>query len=256
MELQKLEVLLPHNIRVTIRETNGEDDDIISKVKDNKDNTAVCKFLSSIIVSEVLTPEDIMLWPIASKYYLLLKSRIHSLGNILKFKYEFKEENSEELKSFDFEEDLNKYDADLETLLKLSPEELSKEAAKLSSIQIRPYKYGPVLLHEKKLSSGKVIRLQLLDTHGEKASMGKSGDEMTINDKLRFRHLEVKLEEGWAKVQNFKAFSSRDMQEIRQFAEEIEVRFDMPMGIENPITKEYNLVPLISLPDFFFPVAI
>lgn len=257
MQQHTLEVVLPHKLTVTIRETNGEDDDIISKVKDNRDNTAVCKFLAGIITDRVYTADEIALWPIASKYYLLLKSRIFSLGNILKFKYDFESNQEGEIETFEYTEDLSKYDTDLKALFALTPEEYDKAVAALSPIQIKPYKYGSKLTHEKVLTSGKAIRLNLLDSGGELLSMTQAEGDMSVNDKLRQRGLEVKVEEGWAKVSNFKPFSTREMLEIRAFAEEVEVNFNMPMVIHHPTDKEKSrTVPLIGLTDFFFPRAI
>lgn len=255
MELRKLEVFMPTGQTFTIRETNGEDDDIISKVADNKDNTAVPNFLSRLIVSEAVTPEQVIAWPIANKYYLLLKSRIHSLGNLLKFKYAWSIPGTDETETFNYEEDLNKYDADLKAIM--GSADPSKEIAKLADIQIRPYPSPETLEVEKTLSTGKKVRFTRLDSNGEKKSLEKPVDEITKNDELRMRNLKTfTTEHGWIEVQNYKGFTGLEMVEIRNFVMENEVRFEMPMIIQNPRTKERISIPLISLTDFFYPTAI
>jgi len=255
MELRKLEVFMPTGQTYTIRETNGEDDDIMSKVANHKDNTAIATFLSRIIVSEKVTPEQILDWPIANKYYLLLKSRIHSLGNILKFKYDWNVPGTDETQTFEYEEDLNKYDAPLKDIMAAT--DPSIELKKLTPIQIRPYTFPNTLEIEHTLTTGQKIMFTRLNSHGERKAADKPVEETTINDKLRLRDLKVlTTEHGWIKVENFKGFSGKEMVEIRKFVEENEVSFEMPMKIENPNTKQVTYAPLISLTDFFYPTVI
>jgi hypothetical protein len=251
-----LKFILPHGPYVTIREQNGEDDDILSKVANNTDNTSLTKFLSRVIIDPVLTPDEIALWPVASKYYALLKSRIFSMGSLLEFKYTFDNPKTKKPVELTLEEDLSNYDADLESMMNMTSQEI--EDLGLSPYQIRPYPLRGKLNTETTLSTGRRVAMDIMNSEGETKSLQVNRDELTINDELRFRNFRVKPanSEEWVVVENFREFTSREMQEIRKWASGLEVRFEMPMRIENPFTKEVNMIPLIALPDFFFPRAI
>lgn len=257
MELRQLTVTLPDFSKVTIRETNGEDDDVISKISDSKDNQATLKFLSSIIVEPRTTVAQIADWPLNKKYYLLLKSRIHSLGNILKFKYAWPDENTKDLIDTSYVEDLSKYDTDLEAL-SLMDEVSQKEAIeKLTPYQIKPFPFKELKEITTKLDNGREIKFSLMDTLAETKTLETKTEEFSINDELRLRKFCTKDDTGaWVEVQNFRPFSSREMAAIRKVVREADPQFLMPMDIENPKTKERTQVPLIRLADFFFPTDI
>jgi hypothetical protein len=257
MELRQTTVTLPDFTKVTIRETNGEDDDVISKISDSKDNQAALKFLSSIIVEPKTSVTDVAAWPLNKKYYLLLKSRIHSLGNILKFKYAWPDETTKDLVDTNYVEDLSKYDTDLEAL-SLMDEAKQKEAIeKLTPYQIKPFPFRELKEIMVKLDNGREIKFNLMDTESENKSIGTDLEEFSINDELRLRKFSTKDDTGaWVEVQNFRPFSSREMAAIRKVVREADPQFLMPMDIENPKTKERTQVPLIRLADFFFPTDI
>src|SRR3972149_804467 len=112
-----LEVPMPSNFSITIREQNGEDDEVISRVGDATDGNSINIFLTRIIIANSLlnggktSLADILSWRLRDKYYLLLKSRIHSMGPNLDF--DFICTNVKCAKLSHYTEDLSLYDWDL-----------------------------------------------------------------------------------------------------------------------------------------------
>ena len=73
---------------VTIREQNGEDDDILSNPVDAKTFMNISKFIAGIVTdtditaTRLLTPEDVQKMPSLDRYAIMVNSRVFSLGEI------------------------------------------------------------------------------------------------------------------------------------------------------------------------------
>ena len=90
---KKLTFKLPSGYEVTIREQNGEDDDILSNLVDAKTFMNISKFIAGIVTdtdmtaTRLLTPNDVQKMPSLDRYAIMINSRVFSLGEILDFRY-------------------------------------------------------------------------------------------------------------------------------------------------------------------------
>jgi hypothetical protein len=163
MELATTTFTLPTGSSVTIRETDGEDEDVISRVGDALDGASINKFISRIVIKHSaypdtrITPEMVKSWPLADKYYTLLKSRVHSLGEELIFMFKCPEKDC--LKESKQAENLNIYDHDLSIG---NPDESEPHYEK--KVKLYPNKSQTSFTHT--LSTGKVVFFDLLSGIG------------------------------------------------------------------------------------------
>ena len=232
--LNTMTVILPTSRKVTIREQNGNDEDVISRVGDSSNNTAIAKFLAGIIIEPKTSWQQVMKWQSQDKYVLLLQSRIFNLGDTLSFKHTF-EDGTEET----FEEDLSVYTID-NTDNKYAP---------------KSYPLGLETEVEFTTSLGKVVKYTLLNSDGEAYNMGKPEGSASRNDIFRCRFLSVKdhnTKSGWKVVEKFYDFKPIELSEIRKNIMENDPTFDMLMEISHPVSNQKVLVPMIQYTEFFF----
>src|SRR5882757_6071304 len=128
------EITLPSGKMVTIRESNGEDDGILSKIKSAQDGSNIYNYLANIILKDHDTQDkplaaDLMEWLSNDKYYLLFKQRIINLGPTFTFLHTC--ENKDCKKKSEYEEDLSILDGDL-----------SQKNYKSTGDQVAPYPSG------------------------------------------------------------------------------------------------------------------
>lgn len=255
---QTAKFYLPDGHWLEVRETNGEDEEALSKVKDGKDSSNVAKYLSRIIVSSSHTgsrvgPEQVQGWLNASKYYALMCSRIFSLGSELKFKYLFSEKDEpvtlvEDL--LDFTWDLSPENLAKNPLPKPGDKDYNPERVKL-------YPCGDKVEFEYTTSGNKRLKYSLLTGFGENAASKIGQEEMSNTDDFRIRNLQWFNESGqWQIVENFAFLSSREIAGLRKDIKDKEVEYNMLMRIENPKSGRVEYRPCLLLPDFFFPEAI
>jgi hypothetical protein len=246
-----LTVFMPSGFTVEIREQNGEDDDILSKYGDAIDGSALHNFLAGIIVNNSLQPgtptqaSDVLQWKVKDKYYLLLKSRMFSLGKDYYFKHTFQDGNTVE-----FEEDLSMYDWDLSNPKNPLPKEGDKNYFKY---RITPYINGLEKHRIITLSSNKKVRYEYLTGIGEKIMLGINETDLSKNDELRIRNLSLEVNGSFQIIQQFKAFSTRDMAEIRRDMELNDTEFKLQVELKNPKNGVLEIQSLASLGSFFFP---
>lgn len=243
-----LKFTTPSKFEVTIREQTGEDDEIISRLKNASDGSSVNKFAASIIVETSLdikkpTPNDILKWKNKDKYYTLFKSRIFSLGDTITYKHACS--NADCKRENDFEEDLLQYDRDF------SKDDLT--SANDFKYQITPYPNGAESGHEFTISSGKKLRYLYLNGLSEKELLGMNKDNISKNTELTVRKLEWFNQDKWLTVTSFKSFSSREMVEIRESIKKNDQPFDAITEAECPYCKTVDKISLMTQPDFFFP---
>lgn len=241
-------VNVPSGRTFIIREQNGADDEVITSFLNSDDNELVVldRFLTNLVLHEVVDNEknevllsDVQNLLVRDKYALLIKSRIFSLGESLKFSHKFYPEDVEE----EFVEDLRNYVWDY---TKPFPK---KGEVDYDRHRIPPYESTSPLLYS--LSSGKQISFELLTAKGE-ANLA-SGPQH-INRELQVRKISsgTPLQE----VNNFEVFSARDMAEIRAKVREHDFLTPLTTEFDNPVTGEEVSIPLLSLPDFFFPTRL
>ena len=237
--MRTLTFLTPSLLEVKIRETNGADDDILSSVEDPVEmlNRYLSNVVQSINENTKIKGSDIKDLRLRDKYFILIKSRIFSLGETLFFKQDWgngapPEEYAIDLRNYVWE--------DLE-------EPMGPDA-------IRPYPEMELITGY--LSSEKQVRMKFLDGHGEAMLMKKSPQARTINMQLLARNLEVFQDGQWVKVQNFAPFNSREMAQIRALYEELDPPVEGLVELVNPTTLQPHYISLLEIKDFFFPVKV
>ncbi len=240
--------ITPSKFEVTIREQTGDDDEIISRIKNASDGSSVNKFASSIILETSLdikkpTPNDILKWKNKDKYYVLFKSRLLSLGTTITYKHTCS--NSDCKKDNDFEEDLLQYDRDF------SKDDTT--SANGFKYQVTPYPNGAELQHEFAISSGKKFRYTYLNGLSEKELLGMNKDNISKNTELTVRKLEWFDQDKWITLSSFKSFSSKEMVEIRESIKKNDEPFDAITEAECPYCKTVDRISLMVQADFFFP---
>lgn len=238
-------ITLPTGRVITIRETNGDDDELLSKVGDAQTGDNVYNFLASIITMDKSTGkkplvEDIMGWPINDKYYVLFKQRIINQGPQLKFPHECSKTSCNHIA--EYEEDLDLLDKDLS-----APNTGGELGAKR-------YPNGNKLSIEFELTSGKKLKYKILTGILEKKQLDIAPDEVTKNTRLSIRELEIKGEGGeWKLVTHFGQFSSKEMNEIRNHVNYNDPAFDPITTFSCPKCSQKYVLPILSLPSFYFP---
>lgn len=238
----------PSGFEVAIREQTGNDDGILSNVALNKDAASVNAFIQNIIVGlshieGLPTTEDILDMRLGDKYCILIQSRIFSLGNILKFTYEWVPGATPTA----YEEDLNFFVWDYRMPLPKpgDPDYFSDR------IKNYPVSVDQVYLYLT-TSKGKKLRYKYLDGTGEQYLLKLPDSHTNINSKLIARGLEYQMDTTWITVSDFKLFSSREMGEIRDHLDSNDPQFDGTIVITDPQTNRTQYVSLIGLHDFFF----
>lgn len=259
-DLEKLEevygavqtLITPSGFNVTIREQNGEDDDILSKPKDALDGTSIVKFVSGIVVDTDITDNGKMPLDVAralkpcDKYFIVIASRIFSIGQMVKFSYQWEGDTE----PIEYEEDLGLYiwpHIGGEKFPIIGDEDYFK-------FRIAPHPHGKLMSREITLASQKVIRYKFMNGGGEKYLMNLQEGQYSVNAEIMARGLELKIGETFQKVQSFKSFTTTDMREIRNdiSKNDPEVVLISELGHPSDPNKLINY-PIIASNDFFFP---
>lgn len=238
-----LQVTLPSGRKVTIRESNGHDEGVLSEMKTNSDE-AIPKFISSILQGESKqTYAEVIKWKARDVYYLLLKSRIHSLGNIVEFKHQCQNKDCIKCKrkeTVTFEEDLNELDFDF-----------SNPEAKPNTLAPLPYP-ADASDFRVQLPSNRVVSLLYKTYEMEYLQQQMDKSAANINAPSLIRELTL-LGNPPEKIKNFAIFTSREMAEIRKATTTLDKDWNPMSTITCPVCEtEYN-IPILLVPDFFFP---
>ena len=245
------ELVTPSGFSVIIREQNGDDDDILSRGSGISDGTSANRFVQSIVVSTDMTEsgklslEDVEKMKLCDKYFIIIASRIFSIGQVVKFEFSWKDIKS----PVPYTEDLGLFIWDYSK--KEFPYDV--EDADYFPYRIKPHKYGKERSLEYTTESGKRIKFDFMNGTGEKYLMKLPEAEVSKNQELMARNLQLFLEGKWVRVTSFKPFNSMDMMEIRNFVFENDPVLELYSEIENPITGDKLNHPIIATTDFFFP---
>lgn len=250
------ELVGPSKKKFYIREQNGADDDLLSSSSLMKENNNLNMFIVSIVVMTdafdegVLNLKNIGRLAIKDKYFILFASRIFSIGNDIKFKYNWGKDKGG---VHDYEDDLSSYLWDYSDLENNPLPDEGDEG--YNRFMMQPYSNDPYnkMLHT--TTSGKEFRFSMMNVQAELTLM-KRGDDISRNDDLLARNLEQKVDSNWIAVKNFSFLSKRDTIELHTVVEELEKPFFGFTELENPIDGGSVIYPLISDPAFFFPLAI
>lgn len=249
MEFRTKEFISPSGRSFTIREQNGEDENIISNPVDAKNLMNLTKFISAIVVNTnvtangKLTVKDALDLPLLDRYCILLQSRIFSLGDTLDIPYVWPGDKtpvtySEEVSNYLF--------SDYSSIP--SDEELDSKPYAL------PYypDFNKLTDRQVTLSTGKIISYDLLNGHGEQYIMSLPEAKQTRNSELLARNLKVEVNGVMEKVHNFSNFTAREMAEIRSIVKTYDPVFQGLTELENPSTGEIVMYPIMASSTFFF----
>ena len=250
------ELYTPSGFKVIIREQNGDDDGILSNVSLTKDSTSVNTFIQSVVVwaengdkpDSTYTDLAVLGLRLGDKYFILLSSRIFSLGDLVKFEYTW----GEELAPVAYEEDLAKFIVDY-----IKPFPKPGEVNYYRD-RIQPYKFpiSETDVHYT-LSTGKKIAFKYMDGFSEKYLMKLPEFQLSVNSRLIARELKLEVSGIYILVESFKVFTSKEMAEIREIIENLDPQFDGIVEVENPYERNQKVrLQLLGLNDFFFPRGI
>ena len=238
-----LEFELLSGATCVIRETNGEDEEVLSKMANAKDNTSMAKYLANIIQSingVKPTYQALQNWKTRDITYAMLRSRIFSLGEVFEFKHKCNNESCEARKSgtpTQYEEDLNQF--------------LVGGSSPNAAI---PYTQGDAAEYSIELSSGKVLKAKYKTFANDLKVLAIPESEININSELQLRELHLKDENGnFQRVTFFKAFTSREMSELRKLVLEADPNWTIISEFACPVCKNKTAVNLMTEPSFFFP---
>lgn len=245
----------PSGYQYTIREENGEDEEILSNQSDMNGGMNIVKFLAAIIVSTdftesgKVTVEDVMDIPSLDRNCILFKSRIFSLGPTVSFYHDWTNGRGEPTM---YEQDLNEM-----IYSDYSNEEDITEEEKQSKKDALPFYPDREIAraikfkdYELTLSSGKQIKFDFMTSRIEQKILAQ--EKQTRNTQLICRNLCLAVNGKWEPVQRFHLFSVRDMAEIHKAIQEIDPVWNAFTDIEDPITGEVTKYPIVMAPRFFF----
>ena len=247
------ELLSPSGRLFTIREQNGDDDDLLSNGVLQKDLSNQNRFIQSIVIkadtpSGLLTNADMDNMLLKDKYFLMFASRIHSMGPIVDFTYDWKTDGG----LMEYDDDISKYIWDY------SKEFPTKGSEDYFEYRMEPYTADANSIHEITLDSGKKLTFECLKVKDEKLMLKLDKNQLTINREILQRNLKLKMPNGeFTKVQNFRFFSKKDMMQIHKAMNQIDSPFAPLTKIESPKEGVYPVYfPIITSPHFFFPEEI
>lgn len=251
LKLRTQELVAPSGFHYVIREQNGEDEDILSNPKDSRNLMNLTKFISSIVVktdatkNNKLTINDALSIPLLDRYFILISSRIFSIGSEIEFDYTW--DNGTKLS---YTEDLNNYLFDYSSVP--TDEELANKPNAIPFYPERDSITNKVIT----LSSGKVCSFHALNGYSEQYMLNLPEDKKTRNAELIARGLALNVDGTFEKVQNFKNFSVKDMAEIRKAVQAFDPTFQGLTELENPSTGEKVNYPIMAAQSFFFPTEV
>lgn len=247
---QKLTFKLPSGYEVTIREQNGEDDDILSNQANAMELKNIAAFIASIVTdtditaTRLLTPEQAHQLPSLDKYAILFNSRIFSLGEILEFEYNWgTKEKPRELE----------YEIDLREMIFNYGVTPTEEEMNEKPNAIPFYPLGKQTKDiEIKTTSGKELLFDLQTGEGEAYLLNLPLEEKTKNKELIARNLRLKVNDKYEVVKNFRIFSVNDMTEIRSAVRGYDPVFQGMMPIAHPDGKDEVNIPVMAVSSFFY----
>lgn len=241
----------PTGYKYTIREQNGEDDDILSNLGDSANLFNISKFVAGLVVetdytsSHKVTAQQVHTMPSLDRYCILIMSRIFSISKEMDFYVDWGNGRKVE------------YTQDLEELVFDYEKQPSEEDLLSRKDAIPYYPYGKQVKDITiQTTSGKSLLFDLMTPESEAYLVNLPIDQRTKNQELVARNLRLKVGDHFEKVQNFRAFSVKDMMEIRRAVSAADPIYGGDVEVEDPMTKEVRTVNLFSLGNFFYPEEI
>lgn len=243
--MKKQEYISPSGLKFILREQTGEDDEVLSAAQ--SETVMVNTYVANVIVEgpggKAMGSEDVKKLRLGDKYFLLIASRILSLGKTLYFQYKWGDNPTP-----------NEYSADLSRFLwDYNTPFPEVDTADYFDQRIRPYPKEEFIDGE---VNNMKLRMDYLDGVGEEYLIKLPTNQRTVNKELVARNLRIFSSGDWKPVAHFAAFSARDMMVIRNLAHDNDPPIDGLTTIQNPFTGETLELPLLGIKDFFYPAKI
>lgn len=238
---------LPSGRVVRIRESNGDDDDILSRLGDTSDGSNINNFLANIITEDFEHPgqklraSDLLKWKVNDKYYLLFKQRLINHGNVLKFTHTCQNERCK--KETMYEDKIDYIDGDL------SREDFTPS----HKYQVKRYPHNGHGQVELVLASDKKLRFKILTGELEKRQLDIPNDDSSKNKKVAIRELQQFKNGAWELVTYFGEFSSREMSKIREAITINDSTFEPIIEVVCSHCNTPYVYSLMTLPAFYYP---
>lgn len=232
------QITLSNGAQITIREQNGNDEDIISSKSSALDPLAYSRYISAVVVGPtILSEEEANKLSSRDRVRILIETRILSFGSILEFKFKGYQ------LSFNLREFLETEDGEVPHKYFITPTPATNSVDSLGT---------PV--HEFE-NEGSTYRFYPYCGHSEVLLtnlLASNNNVIRENDILRVRKLSLKVGENKFKViSDFKLLNSRSLRGIKSQVEALDPEW-APL-ISLPIAEGNQEVPVIYIPEFFFP---
>lgn len=254
MEFNKTTFVAPSGHSYTIREQNGQDEEILTNLRDVENFTHFTNFIMAIIVDSSrnpghkLTYEQVDALPVLDRYAILFQARIFSIGALMEFEYTWPDGPT-----CSYEENLDIFLLPYDKLPSMPEEEFTTLLVnKPHAIPMYPCP-GKEKDIEITLSSNRKVKFDLLDGSSERYLAKLKDHETTRNSELLARNLRLEVDGKWEKVYNFSLFSLKDMRELRGYIHKVDPTFNPVSEVEHPQTGKKTMVPILASPSFFFP---
>lgn len=244
--------MTPSGHTVTIREQNGEDDDILSNPVEAQNMMNLSRFIASIIVDcdffenkKTISAKEAHSLPALDRYCILFQSRKFSLGDTVDFNYDWGSENGGKV---EYSQALDEF------LFDYSKAPTEEEViAKPNAIPFYPCG-GQFRDLEFTTSQGHRFRFDLMNAESEAYILELPLDQRTKNKELVARNLRMEVDGKWDKVTNFRMFSVKEMREIRAEILGCDPVFQGITEIENPNMPGQRVdISIVAMKDFFYP---
>ena len=241
--------IAPSGSKYTIREQNGNDDDIISNAVEAGSLMNISRFIAAIVEeTDVMgTPRRITAGeahnlPSLDRYCVLIQSRIFSYGEELEFTEDWGEGG------------LVEYTQDLNNFLFNYGEEPTEEELSTKPFAIPYYPNGMAFKDiEFTTRSGKELMIDNMTGAAEAFVINLPLEKATKNSTIIARNLRLLVDGKYEKVKNFSLFSPKDMQDIRTHISENDPSFEGFTELKYPNSNETKKRYILSIDSFFYP---
>jgi len=244
----------PSGYSYTIQEQNGDHDALLSNVGSSMAGDNYDNFVASIVIKTdftthgKLTIKEAGNLPSLDFAFIILQSRLHSLGDEIKFTFEW-----EAGKPIQYVDNLQQYLPDYKAH---SDDELANLFMK-NKLACPMYPERDKQVIEFTTLQQNKFRFSICTRNMEKKLLELAQEDLTINTKLSIRNLEQLQKDGeWIKVQSFKFIKAKEMRVIRGYLEKFDPNFNAVSEITNPKDNQKHTISFLELPDFFFPAEI
>jgi hypothetical protein len=238
---------LPSGNTVSIRETNGADDEILSNLYDIQQGSNMPLFLCSIITHDSALGRkplvaEVLNYPKNDQWYLMLIQRIMNRGSELVFDYKCPHKTCKDKPTQSFTEDLSLLEGDL-----------SDSKYRPGKNQIMKYPLGSSLQHEFKTSSGQLIRFDIMTGVHEKKLLEIGDKTQNKNTMLVVRNIQIYQNDEWVNITSFAQFPSKVLSEIRKEVARVDPEFNPVVSGECEYCSKPFASSLWGMADFFWP---